>query len=451
MSSNYIAGTLELTSKVRYGITSRGVPIFRFIAYDKAYGIYAVSCSQRELSQNVHVIIEPSSNPTKPGEIPRGNLIKNLGTINDNTEVEILLATYAYNSSRQLLKHPKDAHLLEENFSKRPPVQGFTFNIDPPGCKDVDDTVSICVKGDGWRISINIADVASIIEEGSALDLSCLRKATSFYSPEGFCLAPMLPEYAEQRASLLPGCEKATFSLQFDLAPDGTKTNFKFLETRSTTHHSFTYDDANDLADEYKYPLTQIAKGSQDPHKWIECLMILYNEKAGEALKKKGLGILRKHKETYSNLDPEYKFLGYESAKFCQATDEDTRHFGLDSVCYAYASSPIRRYADLVNQRALKGPKSPISDSLIEHLNKRQKHSKAFGRDLFFARCLFGCDKQEGIVILVDEKTHIYIPTWKRVIKVELCEKKKGESVYVDWYCNKKEANWKNRIVFRIS
>ena len=93
MSSNYIAGILELTSKVRYGITSRGVPIFRFIAYDKAYGIYAVSCSQRELSQNVHVIIEPSSNPTKPGEIPRGNLIKNLGTINDNTEREILLAT----------------------------------------------------------------------------------------------------------------------------------------------------------------------------------------------------------------------------------------------------------------------------------------------------------------------------------------------------------------------
>lgn len=35
--TTWLGGILELTSKVRYGLTSRGAPLYRFIPYDKRY------------------------------------------------------------------------------------------------------------------------------------------------------------------------------------------------------------------------------------------------------------------------------------------------------------------------------------------------------------------------------------------------------------------------------
>ena len=46
-TNTWIGGILELGSKVRYGMTTRGVPMYRFVPYDKKQGPYAVGCSQR--------------------------------------------------------------------------------------------------------------------------------------------------------------------------------------------------------------------------------------------------------------------------------------------------------------------------------------------------------------------------------------------------------------------
>ena len=65
---DWIAGTLELSAKVRYGIGSRGIPLFRFVPYDTSIGPFAVGCSQRDLFHNVHAIVTPNASTASNDE-----------------------------------------------------------------------------------------------------------------------------------------------------------------------------------------------------------------------------------------------------------------------------------------------------------------------------------------------------------------------------------------------
>jgi exoribonuclease R len=120
--------------------------------------------------------------------------------------------------------------------------------------------------------------------------------------------------------------------------------------------------------------------------------------------------------------------LAYSSAKYCLADEVDTCHFGLESDNYAHVSSPIRRYADLVNQRALKCILKSSADQFIVpitmyDMNYRAKLNKAFSRDYDFLKAIStGQTTFKGIILDkkdVDEtntKIKIYIPEWKRAI-----------------------------------
>jgi len=464
---DWIPGTLELTSKVRYGITSRGVPIFRFIPYDKLHRPLAVSCSQRDLFHNVHAIVQ-SGPAGEKGQLQKGVLIQNLGRPNAESEAAILLANYAYDCQKQLRpyksKDPKAAAVSLQDLTKRTMLEGFTFNIDPPGCRDVDDSFTVKpIAANQWQISINIADVSSLVEEGSDLDVQARRRATSFYSPTGECLAPMFPPEIVEAASLGSDEPRPALSLQFIYSPEGL-TDFKWLETVVTRSRSFTYDEATNLLHKYKelQVIKDVTKGA-DSHEWVQGLMILYNKKAGEVLKAAAKGILRSHSAPAAEklaqltaIDPSFGILAYEAATFCLPTD-DSKHFGLEAEAYAYASSPIRRYCDLVNQRALKGS-AAYEEDLVYHLNRRQRQAKAFSRDFFFMTELSKSKDVEGTVIgQANQKVKVYVPVWKRTIKVRLLASEgteaapqTGTKVSIEWYDDRGKPNWKERIVFKI-
>ena len=186
--------------------------------------------------------------------------------------------------------------------------------------------------------------------------------------------------------------------------------------------------------------------------------MIFYNRCAGEKLKSMGQGILRAHTkpqqdklEAWTSIDPALAFLAYDSAIYVDSTHDST-HYGLGKKAYAYASSPIRRYCDLVNQRALKGMYITEA-SLIPHLNRRQKQAKAFSRDLFFMSELKkDSTSVSGTVVSTKEKEgsfKVYVPAWKRVVKVKTLKEIPSVKTQVSlrWYDDMKTP-WKDRLVF---
>ena len=180
------------------------------------------------------------------------------------------------------------------------------------------------------------------------------------------------------------------------------------------------------------------------------------------------MGILRRH--SAPNMDKlaaypdNLRFLAFSSAEYCLA-EEDSIHYGLNSE-YAHASSPIRRYADLVNQRIIKMLNSDekyIVPLAMYDMNTRAKRVKNFERNMCFLDAIQTGRTFKGIVLGIDSKIRIYIPDWKKCVSVKyksidgcmwsMDETRKLDiSNEVEIHCsfNTNVCNWKDRMVIRI-
>jgi exoribonuclease R len=470
--TTWLAGILEVTSKVRYGLTSRGTPLYKFIPYDKRWNPLAVGCSTRDFTTNIHVVVEPSSKDVKMGQMAQGNLVRTLGSPTSQSEEDILLLTYAYDSKKELRKFPETLPAEYPREESREIVSAYTFHIDPKGCMDVDDAFSFSKIKGGWRVMIHIADVDAWIEKDSPLDNFARQRSTSFYSPEGFALAPMLPTVlSESRASLLPGVKKPAVSLAFDWIPGKPILDVEWKLTLIQTQETYTYESAmankdTDHIAALRELAVQLGGDISDSHTWVQELMIFYNEHAAQILHKHKRGILRRHsppkKERLKQIailqEQGFEGVCMEAAEYCLATQEDVSHYGLRRSVYAYVTSPIRRYADIVNQRILKeiiSKQSYISnptEEIICQLNYRQKQSKAFSRDILFMNIIASSkpgDSVKGLVVEVNDKaSKVWVSEWKRFITIKSALSLDIRWYTITWYANREIANWKDRIVF---
>ena len=482
-AANWIAGTVELSSKVRYGLTSRGVPLFRFVPYDKRLTPFAVGCSTRDLFYNIHAIAEPlsASGPVAASEqsrlLPRAALVQTLGAPSFESELALLIATYAHDSRKELRKFPAAAAATPPDLSRHRLYPHPTFHIDPPGCRDVDDTFSfVDLTDDSWEVGIHIADVATAVQPGSPLDQHAAALSTSFYTPEGRVVQSMFPpSISEFSSSLLPTSPpspKPTLSLFFRF--DGhTITSPRWERTLTTTTSSYTYDQANKAG---LAPLPQLAHTlgadlTSDSHVWVERMMIFYNEQAGKLLASHGAGILRRHSaqklQALLAIPGVPTHLLFEAAEYCLSTDSNTRHHGLGLDTYAYATSPLRRYADLINQRAIHAilnglPVATATALPVADLNRRARQAKAFARDLFFISIAQGSSVVADGTVTIPSfqdakglwKTKVWVPDWKRVITARSLEKpvlEPGTAVHLSWYDRRDAPGWKERIVFKLA
>ena len=436
-----LVGTVELTHSSTYGLTRRGVPMYLFTPYDTSYPPFIVGCSEKDRRFNKIGLIQFEE---WTGNFPRGSLQQTFGPSGDITAEQQALIWQACP-----WKYPKYDYVPErKQDGTRQPLKGYTFHIDPEECKDVDDVLTFEPMNDTcWKVTITISDVAAYVEDGSAIDIMASLIGQTLYSKEGKMIRPMLPAtYSEQACSLLPGKESYGVSLQF--VWDGQHiSDIQWLETVLEVDQSYSYESFQAASTPYHAPLAAIATylaktGLTDSHEWIEQMMIFYNTEAGKKLKAAKMGILRRHSapdqekwKNYMEHVPALKFLAMQAAEYVLAEEQDTLHYGLSSNTYAHASSPIRRYADLVNQRILKHlirnckePKVAVPEYYIvpitmHDMNMREKAIKRFARDMDFIEAL-STGKTVFTGIIMDcipkgnqmTKVKIYIPEWKRMV-----------------------------------
>jgi exoribonuclease R len=208
-------------------------------------------------------------------------------------------------------------------------------------------------------------------------------------------------------------------------------------------------------------------KGSstEDPHEWIEELMLFYNKEAAKLLMKHSVGLLRaqsaadeKKVESWAKVSPELRFMAYEAASYKPMESQET-HASLGGL-YCHASSPLRRYADLVNQRCIKAilrkelPPSVDLD-LHQQLNQLQKKAKKHDRDYLFIEqiYLYKYEPHEHhalVLTVLENKTKVYVPKWKRILSVKDTSMKPGDEVILEYYSDMKKVGWKERMIFKI-
>lgn len=457
-----LVGILELNSKYLYGHTSRGVKIYLFHPLDPAYPPMRVGCSEKDTSSNQLALVKFES---WTETMPRGNLIRLLGPVGSMDAEKVAL--------QWLYGRPELAKLTVDldpavAFTDRPLLLSTnTINIDPEGCQDIDDLVTLLPTKDGWDLYITIADVGEFVSEQSPADVVAKERCQTLYQ-NGQAVLPMLPkQLSEQQLSLLPGEKRQGVALHchwngIDLAVNGfhevTVINQKSYSYETVYYAAFPIDVLKEIA--------SFLKGSEtnDSHEWIEQLMLLYNLEGAKILLKANAGLLRTHNganvevlEQMEAIHPDLRIFAFEAAQY-ELTGENKVHATLGNRPYTHLTSPLRRYADLVNQRILKAylkeqPVPQTSEDIPLQLNRQQKRQKKHDRELFFLQQILlmkaGCI--DGTVVESSErKTKIYIPVWKRIIKVKSDPLPVGSEVEVDYYSDLKKVSWKERIVFRI-
>ena len=215
------------------------------------------------------------------------------------------------------------------------------------------------------------------------------------------------------------------------------------------TYDSFYNDSICMKLKEYVYALSGIE--TDNSHKYVEILMLYYNTKAGEALKQKNVGILRSQKgvnlemaKLFDTFSDNYNYLCFESAKYCLPS-ENTAHNQLNVENYAHASSPIRRYVDIINQFALKN--IFIDYQCIDRFNTIQKLSKNYERDLIYID-LYKNKKILSGIVLNSEK--IFVVELKKIVSLKNSFEKEA-SVNLSYYMNPQGIKWKEKILFQLN
>jgi exoribonuclease R len=430
-----IPGILKLNSKTKYGLTSRNVPLYLFRPLDTLLQPCIVGCSMKNMSTNILGLVNVEKWESE--KLSRGNLVRIIGECgNRDAEEEALL-----------LKHTKTKWKKYTSQSKETShrfVDGFTFNVDPPGCQDIDDAITI---GEDGYIYIVIADVSAsmtpeLFEKASKIGQTLYKN--------GVPVSPLLPIQEECSLNL---CRKRKgIALKF-LWESNRILDINFEKVEIINQESFTYDSI--YSSKYSSFLKELSKTmsgnySEDSKEWIAEIMKFYNFEVAKQLLKNKKGLLRiqekpcEDKLTMYSKIPDMEFMANKAASYACVSSEKT-HWTLNNH-YCHATSPIRRFADIVNQLALFNEEIPKFD--IELLNALEKNSKMFERDMFFLQQLLSTNsrKVEGVVL---NDHRVWVPEWKRIIT---CKNsfEKGTHGTLKYSLNMNEDSWKKRMVFRF-
>ena len=192
-------------------------------------------------------------------QFPEGHVVRVLGRTGDvDTERDALLAQHGVSTEpfcAAALASLPDARWTpdEASLRGRRDLRGARVaSIDPPGCTDVDDALSVePLDGGraGWRVGVHIADVCAFVRRGSPLDAEAAARGTTVYLVgKRYDMLPAV--LSENLCSLLAGRDRLAMSVMWDLGPDFTPIGTPWAgRTVIRSRHQLTYAEAQALLD----------------------------------------------------------------------------------------------------------------------------------------------------------------------------------------------------------
>jgi exoribonuclease-2 len=271
------------------------------------------------------------------------------------------------------------------------------LTIDGERTRDFDDALSLEAVPGGWRLGVHIADVSALVQPGTPLDLEAQERGTSIYLPEQ--RLPMLPEeISEDTLSLVASQERWALSFLVTLTPEGAIQDWEIVPSLVRVRHRLTYQEADRLLAQGDqtlgtlYQLSQrfkerrLAQGGYElklPEVWVSCdpqgnlyltvedqttpsrelvaeAMVLANWLAARFLADRQVPAIYRTqaepREPIRREEPRSLLKLWQDRRRLQRVVMDLSpqpHWGLGLPYYTLASSPIRRYLDLVIHRQI--------------------------------------------------------------------------------------------------
>ncbi|MEK6224268.1 MAG: ribonuclease catalytic domain-containing protein [Thermodesulfobacteriales bacterium] len=352
------------------------------------------------------------------------------------------------------------------------------FSVDDENTQDIDDAISIEETDDGTTIGIHIANVAQYVPKWSAMDEEAIRRAETVYLPEHHI--HMFPtELIQQRLSLVGGTERKALSLLVNFDDELNIKGYRFTNSKIFIRENISYEKASEYfdLDPAGNKIKQIADSlrakrleagaliiqlpqlkiridkdsnitirknymNSAAHRVISEFMILMNRMAGKFLKDNRVpGIFRSQPEPISedarSHDENDPLFVLHIVKYLRAPRvglDPAPHLSLGIDVYAQATSPIRRYADLIIQRqivsTLENEEPSYTEDELENLYPkieigiRDKKMVERNRDKYWVykhlRNLEGTEIRGIISSINNARASVYLPDYLFEIPVLL-------------------------------
>ncbi|MFP4667447.1 MAG: ribonuclease catalytic domain-containing protein [Desulfobacterales bacterium] len=289
------------------------------------------------------------------------------------------------------------------------------ITIDGQGTMDFDDALSVEREGRNLRIGVHVSDVAAWVKRGGIIDQDAVSRGTSIYMPDR--KISMLPaELAEDLCSLIQGEVRPAISVFFTATPQAEIVDREIVPSLVSVKRQLTYFEADRLADsdeslralgsaavafnrrrlengavQISLPEINVRVSSGDDIQvkimdrnspgrlLVSEMMIIANWIMARFLVEKGMPAvfrsqLHPRGRLYSGSDEGTLFQNWMQRRMLSRAILGTapeHHSGLGLDAYTTATSPIRKYFDLITQRQLRacfGMEKPYSSSEIEEL-----------------------------------------------------------------------------------
>ncbi|GIY44565.1 DIS3-like exonuclease 1 [Caerostris darwini] len=252
---NYVA---TLPEEEDSNSSTKGKERIIVVPYDYRIPKIRIVTKQAEDIRNKRIIVRIDS-WDKESQYPNGHLVKTIGDIgNLETEIQSLLIEHdVFHPSfpQHLLDElpvctEENPWNLEENeIAKRRDLRNshLIFSIDPKGCEDVDDTLSVReLPGDKLELGVHIADVTHFVRELSGVDLEARNRSTSIYLPDR--RYDMLPHVLSGNlCSLLGNVDRYAVSVLWELDSKCKVQKVWYGRTIIKSRYKLCYEAAQDI------------------------------------------------------------------------------------------------------------------------------------------------------------------------------------------------------------
>ena len=260
------------------------------------------------------------------------------------------------------------------------------FSMDDAATTEIDDAFSLETLADGWRVGIHIAAPGLGITPGSPLDAVARERLSTVYMPGN--KITMLPDAAVETFTLAAGRTCPALSLYLTVAPNFTiaahESRIELVPIAANLRHHdieplFNAETVRTAVPDFPYrdqllTLWQFAcacekrrgkpsamQGIHDYNFDIEgdladpesCRVAISERKRGSPLDKLVAELMIVANSTWGGLLAEKGIAAIyraQTAGKVRMTTSPLPHEGLGVAQYAWSSSPLRRYVDLINQ-----------------------------------------------------------------------------------------------------
>jgi len=328
-------------------------------------------------------------------------LLVKLNVFDDNENLDLLRLDIATDFADGILQSAQKTVANRpacDDDAKRHDLTALSLmTIDGQSTLDFDDALSIEKKGNHYRLGIHIIDVGRFVLKGDCIDQEALSRGSSIYMPDQ--KIPMLPAMlAEGLCSLKAGELRPAISTMVNLSPSMEIIDYEILPSMISVKHQLTYYDVNLTADQNqevvilreiaeKFRRQRLGSGAvqinvpeinvwladdrtilvnkinrESPGRMLVSeLMILANWLMAKYLAENGMpAVFRSQPEPRERLykgDEGTLFQNWMQRRFLNRFVLDHspgKHSGLGLDAYVTATSPIRKYFDLITQRQIR-------------------------------------------------------------------------------------------------